>query len=165
MARERQKAKAVVTEPMKDFKSTTGEPVRIALTTGHVAVVDDEEWTPLPKRMWSHAYGLGCESSDMSDSIETTRTDSLDVRKERIMLAIDGMVKAGERDELQKDELFTKSGAPDANVLQQKTGISIKAPERDLLWEEYPEWAARRAAGKANGGDELDIDEDDSDNA
>lgn len=150
---------AVVEEKVKKFKSMTDQEVRIALTSGHSVVIPHDDWREIPKRFWSHAYALGCESEDMTDKV-IHNPDNLDARKERIMLAIDSMVKAAEKDEVVKAEIFTKAGSPDINKLSTKLGFSIKTQERDLLWEEYPEWAGKRQAA---GLGELDLEEDATD--
>lgn len=146
-------------EQVKNFKATGEEPVRIGLTSGHVMHISNTEWTPTPKRFWSHAYALGCDSEDMTDKVTTSRPETLDARKEKIMTAIDSMVQAAEKDDLLKAESFTKAGSPDINVLSTKLGFSIKSQERDLLWEEYPEWAGKRQASKGKTAD-LNIEDD-----
>lgn len=120
---------------IKNFKSTTGAPVRIALTSGHITWVGTEDepgkWTPLHKRFWSHAFALGCESEDGSGKNENIDGMSLDQRKDAILAV---MREFSESED--KATLFTKAGVPDANKMSEKLGFTVKADERDILWEE-----------------------------
>ena len=51
----------------KRFKSTTGKDVRVALTSGHVAIIGTQ-WVELHPRFFSLAYANGCISEDMVKS-------------------------------------------------------------------------------------------------
>lgn len=123
-------------EDHKMFRSTTGEAVRIALTTGHITMVesidsdDPANWTRLHKRFWSHAFALGCESEDGKGKVAIDETN-LDQRKDAILAVMRDFKNAED-----KTSLFTKAGVPDANKLSEKLGFTVKGDERDVLWQE-----------------------------
>lgn len=124
-----------VDENHKNFRSTSGEPVRIALTSGHIKWVQTD-WTITHKRFWSHAFALGCESEDGEGKSENIEGSTLDQRKEKIL---EVMREFRDADDNDKPGLFTKAGVPDANRLSEKLGFTVKTDERNVLWQELKE--------------------------
>ena len=120
---------------MKRFKSTTGQPVRIALTTGHVAVIPTQ-WMDLHERFHSQAYANGCISEDM---IKNTASDHIDpkivnvmnnvaLQKNEVADAIRTLVRANDL------EAFDSKGKPKSNILTDMVGFRVTNAVRDEVW-------------------------------
>ncbi len=59
-----------------------------------------------------------------------------DERTVKIKETMRDMAAEAKADESKESELFTAAGKPDANVLSSRAGTAVKAPERNLLWDE-----------------------------
>lgn len=113
------------------FRATTGEPVRIALTTGHITFVETE-WTLLNRRFWSHAFAMGCETKDGKGRTENLDGMTLDQRKEAIL----AMMQTFEESE-DKAGLFNAKGIPDSARLTDRLGFPVGDDEVVVLWDEF----------------------------
>lgn len=53
----------------KDFKSPTGEPIRVvSFDLNHITIVPADTWKGIPDVLWQPAYAAGCISRDMTFS-------------------------------------------------------------------------------------------------
>ena len=121
---------------MKKFKSTTGQPVRVALIDGHVAIIGTE-WTDLHERFHSQAYANMCISEDM---IKNAALDGLDpatvnvinnvaLQKNEVEAAIRKLIE-----ENQLDAFDSKYGKPKSNILTDMVGFRVTNAVRDEVW-------------------------------
>lgn len=118
----------------KLFKSASGEPVRLALLSGHIAVVGNE-WIQLDERFHSSAYASGCISNDMALNNEISinqRTveilDKVAQKKEKILGAMRTLVEDYNSDN------FTTGNKPKTSLLTEMIGERVMNNERDELW-------------------------------
>lgn len=119
------------------FRSPTDQPIRVALTTGHVAVVGSE-WRELPTHMHREALAAGCESSDAVRQAPGKPTkepagqgnDEASVirRQLQVMLEREGTEEA-------KDD-FTAAGMPNLNVLSGLCGFKVDKVTMGKVWAE-----------------------------
>lgn len=120
---------------MKRFKSTSGNQVRIALLSGHVALVETT-WTELHQRFWTDAYSQGCISEDMVKNTSTSDVDpkvlntlnNIALQKSEISDAIRKLV----RDNVL--ESFDTNGKPKATKLTSMVGFRVTNSLRDEVW-------------------------------
>lgn len=120
----------------KKFKSRTGEPVRLALLSGHTAIVTGE-WISLAEYFYESAYAAGCISEDMvvntelRESIDTGVLEKLQEKadlKSRVRVALE---KAVEDNDL---KAFNKSGNPTAVFLKRALGETVPNHIKDEVW-------------------------------
>ena len=115
------------------FRSRDGEPKRIALTDGRIAVIT-EEWRDLPDDMAPAAYGLGCISEDMvgiaGPEDEAKKRAPVELTVETVKAAIKTML------ERNQDGDFTKVGLPDKTALNKMCGGKVDADIFDQAWDE-----------------------------
>ncbi|GAA5785664.1 hypothetical protein [Chitiniphilus shinanonensis] len=114
----------------KKFCTRPGsEPLRLALTTGHIAVITDQ-FEPLHERFHAEAYGLGCISEDMLDvlkqlSPEAPAGGQPPARDRLIADALSALIERGNPDD------FTGQGLPRVEALSEIAGFPVTAGERD----------------------------------
>lgn len=115
----------------KKFRSRDGSTVRLAMTSGHVALVG-KEFRELPQMYWSDAYAKGCISDDMSAEAQGSDTGNSEAatRKAAITQAIEKMHSE------KKDGDFTTQGVPQVSRISELVGFTITAAERDAVWED-----------------------------
>lgn len=120
----------------KNFKSITGDRVRIALLDGHVTWVE-EGWTSLHPRFHSAAYAAGCVSEDMyrnsklsdADARVANTMQNVALQKNEIEDAIRKLVAENDLDSFDK-----KNGRPKSTVLSEMVGFRVTNPVRDEVW-------------------------------
>lgn len=124
-------------EGYKRFRSPHEKEVRVALTSGHVAIIGTE-WKPLHPRFHSEAYANRCVSEDMLESREYEKNRDAQGRSKRYE-AERKAAKTAIYDMLEKNRVedFNKSdGKPKTNVLNQLSGLQFNNAERDVVWQE-----------------------------
>ena len=111
----------------KKFRSRTGTPVRIALTSGHVCIIGSE-WQDVREIFHSAAYAAGCVSDDMEvnrEAKEVQDSGLLDVvqkdaeLKSRVRTAIELAIDENNLD------AFTKAGNPTAKYIRDELGETV----------------------------------------
>lgn len=117
----------------KKFRSNTGGNVRVALLSGHIALIGPE-WRELPEFMWGEAYRLGCVSDDMTGVAEappptpppTGAGDSDEAKqKAAVKAAAIQLLKDAKPGDL------TAGGVPNATRLSQIVGFNVTSDLRD----------------------------------
>lgn len=119
----------------KRFKSTTGEEVRIAQTSGHITIIGTD-WTDVHPRFHSDAYAAACISEDMvkSSAVEgvdpsvVNKLNNIALQKNEVETAIKKLVKDNELD------AFDSKGKPKSNVLTSMVGFRVSNAIRDEVW-------------------------------
>lgn len=112
----------------KKMRSTTGLPVRVALTSGHVVTIGNE-WQDVGVKFHSAAYALSCISSDMEVSKEVKEAkksgvlDSLTLNAE-----VKSRVRTAILEAIEKNNLaaFTKAGNPTAKYIREALGETVE---------------------------------------
>lgn len=112
-------------------KSRDGEEKRIALTSGHIAIIG-AEWRELPENLKNHAYAAGCVVEDEGD-LKAVVDPVITI--EKVKQAIKEMIESDE------PGMFTKSGHPDRRVLNNKCEIVVPAKMLDTAWAQVQEEA------------------------
>lgn len=107
------------------FRSTTGEDVHIALTTGHTALIT-VEGVELDKVFHKEAIARGClpEGVDKDDKPIEKGFD----REKVIMDTMNAMLDGGD----EKD--FKSDGTPNLKSLTAKAGFTVSREEADAAW-------------------------------
>jgi len=100
------------------FKSPTDLPIRIASTSGHVALIGPE-WQEIPTSLHHEAILSGCETDQKFKTQESNQGGNTD--KSENDLITDALVKMLERD--QEDD-FTNSGMPNMNIVRGIAGFN-----------------------------------------
>ena len=124
-ARRRQTRWALFKDTIMKFRSPSDQPIHIALTTGHTAVVtpDGVELDPM---FHKEASARGAVQFDDSTTIVMTP----DVRKAAITAALKGMLDgAAEGD-------FTAEGKPNLLRLKAAVGFAVTREEADAVFVE-----------------------------
>jgi len=108
------------------FRSPTQEPVYLALTSSHTAVVGPE-LGELEQRFHREAIAEGCipegmDAAPMPKQTERTKSEVIDD-------AIRKMIADA------KPEDFTRDGKVDANALSERVGFAVSASERNAAWD------------------------------
>lgn len=120
---------------MKRFKSTTGKPVRISTTEGHVTWVETS-WTDLHQRFHSQAYANGCISEDMIKNNSVNEVDprvvnllnNVALQKNEVEDAIKKLLADNQLD------AFDSKGKPKSTILSEMVGFRVTNPVRDEVW-------------------------------
>lgn len=119
------------------FVTTGDQPVHIALISGHTASVTREP-TPLHPRFHREAILRGCVPEGFSDDVDTRDPMRVEqTRSEVILKNIAAMVEEATTDPQQQAALFTGDGRPDAKVLSDRCGFTVRAQDRDAAWDKY----------------------------
>jgi len=123
------------------FRSRNKKPTRIASTTGHVVLVD-QEWIDVPEHMEGDAYAAGCISEEMYDTIKNL--DAPEGNKVNILELGErmGTVKNAINEMIEDDgDNFTKAGLPNLSILSARCGFTV--PKKEMI-EAWAEVAAER---------------------
>lgn len=119
------------------FKVLKGPDVRIALLTGHVAIVG-KEFEELDERFHKEAYASMCISEDMlKGQVSELHTHQaaaivkMNTSKDRILEAIDTLVQSNNL------KAFNAAGVPKAPELTKIIGKSVSSAQRDEAWYDY----------------------------
>lgn len=108
------------------FRSPTDEPVHIALTSGHTAVVGPVP-VELESRFHRHALMKGC----LPEGVQAPKPEEVEPlldRQQKIREAINAMLEGNETG------AFDGDGKPNAEMVSAKVGFTISAAERDKAW-------------------------------
>ena len=110
------------------FRSPSDQPIHIALTTGHTAVVtpDGAELDPMSHKEAS-ARGAGCVDEN-APAVALTMTP--EVRKADISAAMKGMLDGANEGD------FTADGKPNLVRLKAAVGFSVTRDEADAIFTE-----------------------------
>lgn len=119
----------------KRFKSTTGEEVRIAQTSGHVTTIG-VDWTDVHPRFHSDAYASACISEDMVKSSAIKDMDpkvvntlnNVALQKNEVTDAIKKLVRDNDLDS------FDAKGKPKSTVISTMVGFRVTNATRDEVW-------------------------------
>ena len=112
------------------FYAPGDEPVMIALTSGHTAVVQPAPTgTDLDPRFHREAAGKGCR---LEGSAGPEGFDSVAVfdRRKVIRAVIEAMLDGTVADD------FTNDGVPALKKVQEGAGFAVSREERDAVWAE-----------------------------
>lgn len=113
--------------------------IRIALTSGHVTVID-KDWIDLHEMFWSEAYARGCMSEDMLGTAppipqiipptkEAPQSLSETDRNDLIEMAMKEVIGRGNPEDL------TAQGKIRTNRLLEILGFEPTSDERDAIQE------------------------------
>ena len=124
----------------KKFRSRTGEAVRLALLSGHVAIVGSE-WEDLHERFFEMAYSRGCISEDMIanqaiQQVDIKVLDQLQSKqdlKDRIKTALEKAIKENNLD------AFNNKGNPKQGYLKAEINEPVPNHIKDEVWSEMLE--------------------------
>jgi hypothetical protein len=120
----------------KNFRSFGG-PARVALTTGHVYLLNEKDWVPIPEFAWADCYANKCMSEDMvtnnsprlvKEQVETTQNKALARRA-----AIKDLMYQF-RDE--QPNFIDRTGYPNMKRLNACADFTITNAERKDIWDE-----------------------------
>lgn len=125
---------------MKRFKSTTGNDVYIAQTSGHCTIVGTG-WTDLHERFHNDAYANGCISEDMVknnsmsdvDASVVNTMNNIALQKNEVADAIRKLVRDNDLDS------FDSKGKPKSPVLTGMVGFRVTNAVRDEVWYKVQE--------------------------
>lgn len=159
--------KPASTTPETTFYSPDGEPIRVKLPDGRVAIVTDEPRT-LPAAFHRAALKAGCFPTGDAKRVVAeipTKDDPLK-RREAIKDAIFDVLASAPADHAPEAEHaeFAKNyegalnadGVPNVRFLETKLGFNIDAAERDSAFAEVRQELER--------GDDADDEDDDGSN-
>lgn len=109
------------------FRSTTGEDVYLALTSGHTAIVT-VDGSELESKFHREAIANGClpNGVDLPPEDNTPQID----RKSLIADAINAMLAGSDPED------FTQQGKPSMSKLVARVGFNASRSEVDGVWDE-----------------------------
>ena len=107
------------------FRSTTGEPIHIGLTSGHSALIGIEP-TELPKMFHKEAISRGALPEGV-ESDEPAKAIGFD-RKQAILDALNAMVDGDTEGD------FNADGRPSIRKLNERLGFTASREEVDAAW-------------------------------
>lgn len=110
------------------FKAPGSEPVKLALTTGHTALIGPE-FEEIEPRFHREAIAAGCIPYGAKDEPPLEGANGFD-RKKVITEAINAMLDGAEEGD------FTGDGKPDTRKLSAKVGFTVDRHERDAIFAE-----------------------------
>ena len=134
----------------KKFRSRTGVPVRLALLSGHVAIVDGE-WQSLPLIFHESAYASGCVSEDMianaslKEGIDTGVLNQLQKTanlKDKVKSAIEDAIVSNDL------KAFNSKGDPTHAYIKKSVDEPVPAHLREAVWSEMLEEGFNAPADK-----------------
>ena len=119
----------------KKFKSSTGKTIRVARTSGHVYLFDND-WQRVPEFSWSDCYAAGCVSEDMFHNKAMSEAPEIVVkslanvakRKEQIRNVLQGWV---ENNEMEK---FSNKGIPKVPEINKELPFGATRQEMLEVW-------------------------------
>jgi hypothetical protein len=108
------------------FRSDTGKPVQLSLTSGHTAVVGTE-FTELPAmfQRLAIAEGLIPEGTQAADAAPKPGPSKADLIQSAMKKMLD----------LNSPDAFTTDGKPDVRKLSDVAGFTVSREERDANWK------------------------------
>lgn len=109
------------------FQAPTAEPIHVALTSGHTAVVT-HEGTDLDEAFCREAIQRGALPVD-ENAGPALKAQAMD-RHYAIRDALVAMQRGGDKED------FTKDGKPDLRKLNARVGFPVPREEADLQWSE-----------------------------
>lgn len=114
------------------FYSTTGEPVHLALTTGHTAIVDTMEGSegagsPLHPRFHREAVTKGCLPLGAQE-FKLPAEETVPTREGIIGTRLKEMLDGSDEDD------FTGAGLPNLNNLTRRCGFKVSKDEMEKVW-------------------------------
>lgn len=107
------------------FRSPSDQPIHIALTTGHTAVITPEG-VELDPMFHKEASARGAVAFDDGSTATAPPVD----RKASIAAALTGMLDGKDEDD------FTADGKPNLNRLKAKVGFAVTREEADAVFAE-----------------------------
>lgn len=110
------------------FKAPGDEPIHIALTSGHTAIVG-VEYTELPAIFHREAIAAGCLPFGVEAPAPEVAAPAFD-RKQVIINAINDMLDGASEGD------FTGDGKPDVRKLSARVGFTVDRNERDTFFAE-----------------------------
>lgn len=110
------------------FRSTTGEEIHIALTSGHTALVGVEP-TELPANFHKEAIARGCLPEGVEPDAAPDTSGAFD-RKKVIVDALNLMMDGDTEGDFKND------GKPNLTALNKRVGFQVERVEADAIWEE-----------------------------
>lgn len=112
------------------FFAPTEQPIHVALTSGHTAVVT-QDGTELPKAFHLAAIERGAHAEGGDNELRAVQmTRELTIR-EALVAARDS----------NSPDAFNKDGTPDLRKLIAKLGFQVSREEADAIWAEVTESA------------------------
>jgi len=174
MADQRAKIMNVCAQPFdkrtQNFKSLTGEEVRLAFTSGHIFLIG-ENYMPLPAGpggdFWKKAFASGCISEEaLTKAMERQKVGKPSVilgtgeKKDLSNLSVEDR-KSIAKEKVQqmyatKDPVhFTADDLPKADKLSELCGFTVTAAERDDWTLEYLAEEESRQDLAGNGGQPI----------
>lgn len=110
---------------MTKFRSPSDQPIHIALTTGHTAVIPPEG-VDLDPMFHREASARGAVAFDESSLVVSTMTP--DVRNAAISAALTAMLDGKAEDD------FTTEGKPNLLKLRARVGFAVAREEADAVF-------------------------------
>lgn len=122
------------------FRSPDGKDKRVALLTGHTAIIGSE-WRELEPQFHSGAYAAGCISENMIqntvlESVDPKVSKSLTEKADKLANAL--MILRGWIADNDMSR-FNSDGKPKTVELSKELGYRIYNYDRDYYWEKYLE--------------------------
>lgn len=109
------------------FRSPTGEPMHIGLTSGHTIIIPPEGVeVPAIFRKEAVARGAEPDTGAQADAVVAPQFERKQVITTAIQAALDGSDEAD----------FTKDGKPDLRRLNSRLGFQASREEVDAIWAE-----------------------------
>jgi len=126
----------------KNFKSFTGEDIRVAMTSGHVFLISTGEWTSIPKFAWRDSYSAGAVSEDtvQAAAIDKTTMDIVKTKtkvEDRKLMAKEIVKGWIEENDLEK--FSTKDGKPKSTEIGKILKCQFPNGQRDEIWYQLQE--------------------------
>lgn len=126
--------------------------VRLALLSGHIAVVG-KEWRPLHARFHQEALSKGCQCDqtiipDRPEINVQSSSDAVSPLDEKVAIRKAIITMAGRKEEGD----FTSAGNPNLNALAKLTGFRVDKESMSEVWKELQDEA--KAAGGDVGSDD-----------
>lgn len=109
------------------FKSPNPEPIHIALTSGHTAVIG-KTFEELPAIFHREAVARGALIQGVKGQVVASMTP--DNRKTLVKNAMQDMLDGNDPAD------FTQDGKPDTGAVSKRVGFTIDRDERDAIWGE-----------------------------
>lgn len=121
------------------YVSTTGEPILVALTSGHNVSIGTEP-TPIHPRFVRAAAMRGALPAEVAKAVMAEGANLEEQKSQKMdrlqAILIDMVAEAAESAE-QREHLFTGDGKPDARMMSQRAGFQVTAADRDEAWLQY----------------------------
>ncbi|WP_019573458.1 hypothetical protein [Curvibacter lanceolatus] len=112
------------------FKSSTGQDIHIALTSGHTHLIpgDSDEGVDVPPIFVKEALARGAVPADVETAEPNPgKTES---RSDLIKAAIEAMLDGSD------ESNFTSDGKPSLVKLRQRVGFQVAREEADAIFEQ-----------------------------